>query len=367
MTSIVRGGDTVARLGGDEFVILLEDITDETDVVRLAERVVAALAEPVQVFHRQVRIGASIGVTICNDGYVDAGRLLREADAAAYRAKNAGRGRYDVFDDALREELARRAELDVAIADGLRRGEFVLYYQPVVDLSTGRPRGVEALIRWNRPGCGLVSPDEFIPAAELSTLINDIGRWTLHEAAAQLARWDAQLGPKDLTVGVNISGRYLCSDDFVDDVRHAVETSGIEPSRLTVELTETVLVENLTAATTMGKLRDLGVQVAIDDFGTGFTSVSQLLGMPIDTLKIDRSFVASSHPTSRELVHLMTRAAHAFGLRVVAEGVEEAGQIANLAECAVEAAQGYHFARPQSADEALALIRMPVLPVRLAG
>ena len=367
MSAIVRAGDTVARLGGDEFVILLEDITAESDVVKLAERVVTALAEPVQVCHRNVRVGASVGVTICHDAYVDAGRLLREADAAAYRAKNAGRGRYDVFDDALREELARRTELDVAIAEGLTRGEFVLHYQPVVDLRTGRPRGVEALIRWNRPGHGLVPPSEFIPAAELSALINDIGRWTLHEATAQLARWDAEIGPNNLTVGVNISGRHLCSEEFLDDVRGALDISGIDPHRLVIELTETVLVENLTAANTMGTLRDLGVQVAIDDFGTGFTSVGQLLRMPIDALKIDRSFVSSSHPTNRELVHLMARAAHAFGLRVIAEGVEEAEQIENLADCSVEAAQGYHFARPQTADEALELIRMPALPARLAG
>jgi diguanylate cyclase (GGDEF)-like protein len=367
MTSTVRAGDAVARLGGDEFVILLEDIVDEADVVKLAERIVATLAEPVQVSHRQVSIGASVGVTICNDAYVDAGRLLREADAAAYRAKNAGRGRYDVFDDALREELARRAELDVAIAEGLSRSEFVLYYQPVVDLRTGRPHGVEALIRWNRPGHGMVPPNEFIPAAELSTLINDIGRWTLGEATAQLARWDDEIGPNALTVGVNISGRHLCSDEFLDDVRNAIAAAEIDPHRLVVELTETVLVENVTASAAMAKLRELGVQVAIDDFGTGFTSVSQLLRMPIDTLKIDRSFVASAHPTSRELVHLMTRAAHAFGLRVIAEGVEEANQIENLTDCAVEAAQGYHFARPQTADKALALIRMPALPVRLAS
>ncbi|HEU5006057.1 MAG TPA: diguanylate cyclase, partial [Jatrophihabitantaceae bacterium] len=234
MTSIVRGGDTVARLGGDEFVILLEDIDDETDVVRLAERVVTALAEPIVLGHRQVRVGASVGVTICHDAYLDAGRLLREADAAAYRAKNAGRGRYDVFDDALRAELARRAELDIAIAAALERDEFVLHYQPVVDLRTGRPRGVEALIRWNRPGHGLLAPADFIPAAELSTLINDIGRWTLVEATAQLSRWDAEIGPNTLTVGVNISGRHLCSDEFLDDVRAAVEAAQINPHRLVI-------------------------------------------------------------------------------------------------------------------------------------
>ena len=362
MTDVVRGGDTVARLGGDEFVILLEDITDEADVVKLAERVVRSLAEPIQIGHRQLHVGASVGVAICTDGYIDAGRLLSEADAAAYQAKKDGRGRYNIFNDALREEMARRAALDLAIADGLGRGEFVLYYQPVVDLRTGQPQGVEALIRWNRPGHGLVPPSEFIPSAETSALINDIGRWTLFEATAQLARWDRAIGANELTVGVNISGRHLCSDDLLNDVRNALDAAELAPHRLIIELTETVLVENMAAATNLMALRELGVQVAIDDFGTGFTSIGQLLRLPIDTLKIDRSFVASSDPAHQELVQLMARAAHAFGLHVIAEGVEDAAQLGNLANCAVEAAQGFHFARPQSADDALALMRLPALP-----
>jgi diguanylate cyclase (GGDEF)-like protein len=362
MTDVVRGGDTVARLGGDEFVILLEDITDETDVVKLAERVVRTLAAPIQLGHRQLHVGASVGVAICTDGYIDAGRLLSEADAAAYQAKKDGRGRYSIFNDALREEMARRAALDLAIADGLTRGEFVLYYQPVVDLRTGQPQGVEALIRWNRPGHGLVPPNEFIPSAETSALINDIGRWTLFEATAQLTRWDQAIGTNNLTVGVNISGRHLCSDDLLNDVKNALDAAGLAPNRLIVELTETVLVENMSAASNLMALRELGVQVAIDDFGTGFTSIGQLLRLPIDTLKIDRSFVASTDPAHQELVQLMARAAHAFGLHVIAEGVEDATQLGNLANCAVEAAQGFHFARPQAADDALALMRLPALP-----
>ncbi len=232
----------------------------------------------------------------------------------------------------------------------------MLHYQPVVDLRSGRPHGVEALIRWNRPGHGMVAPGEFIPVAEASNLINDIGRWTLLEATRQLAGWDESVGELGLTMAVNISGRHLSSDTLVADVRHALETSGIAPQRLIVELTETVLVENLTATGNLLKLRGLGVQVAIDDFGTGFTSIGQLLRLPIDTLKIDRSFVASTDQTHHELVHLMARAAHAFGLTVVAEGVEHPEQLTNLTSCAVDSAQGFLYARPQSAAEALALI-----------
>jgi diguanylate cyclase (GGDEF)-like protein len=363
MQRIVRAGDTVARLGGDEFVILVENLTDEAGAVELAGRVVADLAAPMRVGRRQIRVGASVGLAVCVDNYVDASRLLSEADAAAYRAKQAGRGRVSVFDDALRDELTRRADLETAIADGLERGEFVLHYQPVVDLRTGRPRGAEALIRWNRPGHGLVPPADFIPTAEESRLINDIGRWTLREAAAQLARWDAELGRRDLTVAVNISGRHLVSDELVADVRTALDAAGIGAHRLVVEVTETVLVDDLSATRNLTALREMGVRVSIDDFGTGFTSIGQLLSLPVDELKIDRSFVASTDPAQLELVELMARAAHAFGLHVVAEGVEEAVQLDRLAGCAVESAQGFHFAYPQPADETLALVRLPALPV----
>jgi EAL domain-containing protein (putative c-di-GMP-specific phosphodiesterase class I) len=316
-----------------------------------------------RVGRRRIRVGASVGLAICVDNYVDASRLLSEADAAAYRAKQAGRGRVSVFDDALRDELARRADLEAAITEGLERGEFVLHYQPVVDLRTGRPRGAEALIRWNRPGHGLVPPAEFIPAAEESRLINDIGRWTLREAAAQLARWDAELGRHDLTVAVNISGRHLVSEELVADVRTALDAAGIAAHRLVVEVTETVLVDDLSATRNLTALREMGVRVSIDDFGTGFTSIGQLLSLPVDELKIDRSFVASTDPAQLELVELMARAAHAFGLHVVAEGVEEAVQLDRLAGCAVESAQGFHFAYPQPADDTLALVRLPFLPV----
>jgi diguanylate cyclase (GGDEF)-like protein len=322
MQQVVRDGDSVARLGGDEFVVLLENISDEADIVKLAERLVARVSEVVVIETRAVRIGASVGIAFCRDGYVDADRLLQEADAAAYRAKNAGRGRVDIFDDGLRAELKERAELEQAISDGMANDEFVLYFQDVIDLGTGLTTGVEALIRWIRPGHGVVGPDMFIPVAEQSALINDLGRWVLHVATQQLARWE-QTDPStsDLTLAVNISGRHLVSSQLVSDVSDALAASGIEPHRLTIELTETVLVDDPIATRNMLSLRDLGVQIAIDDFGTGFTSIGQLPKLPVDTLKIDRSFVASTDPVYQELVRLIVAAAHAFGLSVVAEGI----------------------------------------------
>jgi diguanylate cyclase (GGDEF)-like protein len=348
MVQVVRDGDNVARLGGDEFVVLLENIDDEADIVKIAERLVAQLSLEMVIDGRAIRIGASIGVAFCRDGYVDAGRLLQEADAAAYRAKNAGRGRVDIFDDDLRTELKQRAELEQAIATGLDNDEFVLYYQRVIDLSTGRTIGVEALIRWIRPGHGLISPDNFIPAAEQSTLINDIGRWVLREATEQLTRWElADPTTSQLSMAVNISGRHLASRELLADVADVLATSGIDPHRLIVELTETVLVDDPLATSNMQALRAMGVQIAIDDFGTGYTSIGQLPSLPVDTLKIDRSFIASTDPAHEELVRLIVAAAHAFGLSVVAEGIEYQHQADRLRDADAECGQGFLFARPQ--------------------
>lgn len=351
MLKVVRVGDSVARLGGDEFVVLLENITDEADVVKLAERLVEQVSAELLIDARAIRIGASVGVAFCGDGYVDADRLLQDADAAAYRAKSAGRGRVDVFDDGLRAELKERAELEQAIASGMSNDEFVLYYQDVIDLSTGHTTGVEALIRWIRPGHGLVAPDQFIPVAERSALINDIGRWVLHEATQQLARWElTDSSTSDLTLAVNISGRHLVSSQLLTDVTDALTSSGIDPRRLTIELTETVLVDDPVATSNMEALRSLGVQIAIDDFGTGFTSIGQLPRLPVDTLKIDRSFVASTDPVYQELVRLIVSAAHAFGLSVVGEGIEYEHQADRLRDADAEYGQGFLFARPAPAE-----------------
>ena len=351
----LRASDTVFRLGGDEFVMLVEDVTDEADTILIGERLIAALEEDIAVDARHhVNVSASIGIAFCADSAVGAEQLLSEADAAAYRSKTAGRGRVEVFDDFLRTELNRRFELEQAIRTGLAAGEFFLHYQPVIELSTGSPVGVEALIRWNRPGYGVQAPDTFIPLAERSTLVNEIGRWVLTEATAQLARWDAADDQRaGLTMAVNVSGRHLSTPGFVDDVTGALEREGIDPRRLVVEITETVLVDDPVCTTNMRALRHLGVQVAIDDFGTGYTSIGQLPHLPVDTLKIDRSFVASTDPAHESLVRLMAAAAHAFGLKVIAEGVELPGQESAVRSASVDAAQGYLYGRPVSADSPL--------------
>lgn len=352
MRSLVRTGDTVGRLGGDEFVVLVESLTsDEKGLVELAERLIAGISVPVQTDGHDVVVGASIGVAINRDGATDAAALLHEADAAAYRAKAAGRSRVEVFDDALRRQLHDRNELERAIRTGLTDGEFALHYQPVVDLSDGTVRSYEALIRWHRPGHGLLMPDAFIPTAEKSTLICHVGRWVLGEATRQLVRWLAQQPPElaGTTIAVNISGRHLAGAGIVADVTSALQASGLRPENLVLEITETVLLDEPAAIPHLRALRAIGVRISIDDFGTGYTSIGQLQHLHADTLKIDKSLVGSTSPGAPELVELVVRAAHAFGLDVVAEGVEREEQLPALHHAGCDSAQGYLFARPQPA------------------
>jgi diguanylate cyclase (GGDEF)-like protein len=357
--SAVRPGDEVCRLGGDEFVVLVEQVHVERDLLELAERLISAVSRPVAVGGRAVRVGASVGVAVSRDGGADADVLFAEADTAAYRAKGRGRGRAEMFDDRLRAQLAERAELEAAIAHGLEHGEMQLHYQPVIDVGTGRLRGYEALVRWQRPGVGMVPPDHFIPVAEGSGLICDVDRWVLHEATRQLAEWrrcSAGTDPEP-TIAVNISGRHLADRRVVTDVSDALAASDLPAYLLVVEVTETVLVSDPVAIDHLAALRSMGVGIAIDDFGTGYTSIGQLGTMPVDTLKIDRSFIASAEPGHRELVALMIRAAHTFGLTVVAEGVEEPAQLAELKAQSCDQAQGYLLYRPMPPADLAALLR----------
>ena len=359
----VRAGDVVCRLGGDEFVVVVEPVDGESDLLELASRLIGSISDPIGAGGHVVRVGASIGVAVSRDGIADAEVLLAEADTATYRAKRLGRGRAEVFDDVLRAQLADRAEMEAAIAAALVADEMELHYQPVVDLSDGRVSGYEALIRWQRPGHGRVAPDEFIPVAEASRLICDVDRWVLREATRQLAEWrdthPRAPGAPEPTMAVNISGRHLADRQVVQDVADVLAASGLPAGLLVLEVTETVLVDDPAAIENLAALRALGAAVAIDDFGTGYTSIGQLRHMPVDTLKIDRSFIGSSDPGNRELVALMIRAAHTFGLTVVAEGVEEPAQLVRLAQDACDSAQGFFMYRPLPAAEAGALLSRP--------
>ena len=275
--------------------------------------------------------------------------LLGRSDEALYAAKAAGKDRVVVYE----QFLAARAVLETAIADGLAAGEFALHYQPLISLDGGEVIGFEALVRWDRPGHGLVPPDSFIALAEKSSLICDLGRWVLGEATRQLACWsrDGLDAGRPLRMAVNISARHIADPAIVTDVEEAIRASGIAPDRLELELTETTLMDAEVADPHLVHLRGLGVAIALDDFGTGYTSIGQLSDLPVDTLKIDRSFVAATDPRQRGLVTLIIQAAHAFGLGVVAEGVENDETLETLHALGCDTAQGFLVSRPMPPED----------------
>ena len=270
---------------------------------------------------------------------------------AVYRAKAAGRGRTEVFDEGLRAELADRAELETALARAVQQDQFVVYYQPIVQVDSGRIDGYEALVRWQHPERGLLLPADFIEVAETSDLICDLGAWVLRHTMRQLAEWDERPGWERLNIGVNVSGRHVARPRILQDVRRALAESGIEAGRLVLEVTETVLIDEPVACGHLDELRRQGVLIGIDDFGTGYNSISRLESLPADVVKVDKRFIELG-TTSATLLPLIVATAHAFGLPVVVEGVETQEQLAVLRSVHCELAQGFLLSRPMAADAA---------------
>jgi diguanylate cyclase (GGDEF)-like protein/PAS domain S-box-containing protein len=351
LSSVLSPSHTVARLGGDEFAILVEDVRDAATAAATADRLVNAFQQPFHVLGNDVFVTASIGIAMGDD----ADELLRSADVAMYRAKASGKAQYAFYAPTMDEEVLGRLEL---IAD-LRRArpgeQFVLHYQPSLDLATGEVVGVEALVRWNHPTRGLLQPEAFIWAAEETGLIVGLGRWVLAEACRAAARWRSQVhGASQLGLSVNVSARQLQQPGLVDDVRRALAGSGLDPAVLTLEITESVLAERGDdAAATLDAVKALGVRLALDDFGTGYSSLSRLQYLPVDELKIDRSFVQSidSGADRAALVRAIVELGRALELTTVAEGIEHAGQVAALQRVGCRLGQGFHFARPLAAAE----------------
>ena len=361
----VRPGDTVARLAGDEFVVVCEDVESDTEVMALAERLADAVAAPIPLYGRDAIITASIGIAVAASD-ARAEDLLRDADVAMYRAKERGRARLELFDSAMRTRMLERLEIEHALRRALHNREFVLYYQPTVSLKTGRIESLEALLRWPDPNRGLVLPDEFIPVAEENGLIVPLGQWALEEACRQLAEWRRDHEEcADLHVGVNLSARQFGDRDLVPVVAAALRNSGLPPSALWLEITESVLMEEAEATIeTLIALRGLGVHLSIDDFGTGYSSLSYLKRFPVDVLKIDRSFVDGLGDDAEDeaIVTAVVRLAQALELGVVAEGVETAVQLAHLRRLGCNSVQGYYFGRPKSADDTLAMLTSSSVP-----
>jgi diguanylate cyclase (GGDEF)-like protein len=338
-----------ARLGGDEFVVLLEEVTSPRDAVVVAERIQQLLSEPVTLRGRDVRINASIGITVGHPGYDCATDVIRDADLAMYRAKSQGRAGYAIFDQKMHDEAMGRLTAELDLNNAAVRNELLLHFQPIIDLHGGRVLGCEALLRWRHPTDGLVSPDRFIPLAEETGMIVPIGRWAVREACRAAAEWRRRDPASPLYVSVNLSRRQIESPGIVDDVRQALEESGLPPRLLKLEITEsTMMHDSRLSVGVMQSLRKLGVDLYLDDFGTGFSSLSCLQNFPLHTIKLDRSFVREAGDQTRGIavIDAVIALAHRLQLKVVAEGIETLDQWRLLRSIGCDAGQGYLFSAP---------------------
>ncbi len=360
INTCVRPGDTVARLGGDEFTILLEDVDDPTDALRVAERLHAALQPPVMLEGHEIFVSTSLGIVVTAWDGRQAADLLRDADTAMYRAKSRGPGQTVLFDGQMHQRAVAQLTLESELRRAVERGELRLHYQPIVDAATGELFGFEALVRWQHPERGMISPLEFIPLAEETGLINDLGEWVLVEACRQLQAWrEASPDRPELYMSINLSARQFLQSDLLECVGAAITHAGVEPRHIALEITESVLMHNREAThKTLLDLKALGVNLYVDDFGTGYSSLSYLQNFPFDALKIDRAFVSRLAPgiEDMEMVSTIISIARNFNMSVIAEGVENTGQLERLVALGCRKVQGFHFSPPLPAEAAGSLV-----------
>ncbi len=354
LEGVIRDTDALGRMGGDEFVVVAEGLSLAAGPELIAERLLEAFAEPFALCaegETLVHVNASIGIAT---GIRDsAEELLRDADIAMYRAKWGGKSRYLVFESGMEDEVQARLETEMDLQTALAKEEFFLVYQPTFDLQTMTPTGVEALIRWRRPGRGVVEPEEFIPLLEESKLIVDVGAWVLREACAQAARWQQDGRPMGLSV--NVSALQLDTDALIDDVKLALAASGLAPEALTLEITETTLMTDAEeTARRLRELKEVGVKIAVDDFGTGYSSLSHLRQFPVDVLKIDRSFVSqlAEGGENEILLHTLVQLGKALEIETTAEGIERPQDLSLIRDKECDNGQGFLFTRPLSAQDA---------------
>jgi diguanylate cyclase (GGDEF)-like protein/PAS domain S-box-containing protein len=370
----LRPSDTLARLGGDEFTALLDDIQSEVDATRVAERINKELSHPFSLQGQEVYATVSVGIALSSSHYERPEDMLRDADTAMYRAKANGRSRHQVFDIDMHQRAVSMLRLETDLRRAIERGELMAYYQPIVDLETQTLRGFEALARWKHPTRGMVMPDVFIPVAEETGQIGAIGDWMLAEACRQMRIWQ-DLYPRTpaLRISVNVSTRQLAQSNVPDHVQRILTQTGLDPSSLTLEITESALMQNLTtSAAVIQRLHAMAVRLHIDDFGTGYSSLSYLQNFPIHTLKVDKSFVTrmGDAPNQGEIVRAIVALAQNLGMEVTAEGVETQAQANTLQGLNCTNAQGFLFSRPLPAAEAEQIIvhgivPQPILPLPL--
>ncbi len=354
LRNAIRETDALGRLGGDEFVVVAEGISLAAGPELIAERLLEALAPPFKLDEAEatrLAVTASVGIAMGDRDSAD--ELLRDADIAMYRAKWDGRNRYVVFESTMQDAMQSRMELEMDLREAIEGEQFFLVYQPTFDLQSMSPKGVEALLRWNSPGRGVVQPDDFVPLLEETGMITEVGRWVLKEACQQAAVWHE--AGHEIGISVNVSARQLDMEEFVDDVREALEQSGLRPGALTLEITETTIMRNAEdTARRLVAVKEHGVRIAIDDFGTGYSSLSHLQQFPVDALKIDRSFISrlTQSPEGETLIHTLVQLGKAMSIETLAEGIERQHELNLLKGEHCDSGQGFLFARPLDAATA---------------
>ncbi|MEH6825237.1 MAG: EAL domain-containing protein [Motiliproteus sp.] len=368
LSTLVRRQDMVARLGGDEFIVILDNLAQVDDATQVANKLLRCIEAPYNVKEQELFVSASIGIAFFPDDGNDATTLIKHADIAMYQSKNAGRKQFSLYSPEQSQGLEERLSLSASLRHGLERQEFLLYYQPQLDIDATRVVGVEALIRWNHPTRGMVPPDKFISIAEENGQIIDIGRWVMMQACAQLKHWENQ-GIDNISMAINLAGPQIMSNQLIEDVRQALTRTGVDPKRIELEITEGfIMSQPENTILRLNALKELGLKLSIDDFGTGYSSLSYLKKLPVDKLKIDKSFVfdigksASDEAIAKAVIAL----GQSMNLRVIAEGVEELQHIDFLRNNGCNELQGFYFSKPLPADECAKYIRQYKQPAALA-